>query len=256
MNEIVQHHLMEAHEDNAKLTQLMNTMGINPRPTIAEWIRQKNEQKKNTMREALIDWDNDENARETAIVIQQAIVSQRAMKHAAWGAKKDINSKLSVLKTTPLSKSKRQLPPLHGSKQSKSVIMPMRNRAVIQLTTPSKRLKIPTAFRASSGLKATDKVAPTSSERTGLELGHLLTHPLSGSDFACATPAGFFKVHGTSASASAVASKPRTDSEYCRKQQRLEEMWQMGQNYSEYNQAYNICSSRSGSKGVLGRVLT
>lgn len=41
--------------------------------------------------------------REAAILVEQALVSQRAMKHAAWGAKKDIRSKIKAVKKSPYS---------------------------------------------------------------------------------------------------------------------------------------------------------
>lgn len=36
--------------------------------------------------------------RETAILVQQMVTSQRAMKHAAWGASKDIAAKIRAMK--------------------------------------------------------------------------------------------------------------------------------------------------------------
>ena len=36
--------------------------------------------------------------RETAILVQQMLTSQRAMKHAAWGASKDISAKIRAMK--------------------------------------------------------------------------------------------------------------------------------------------------------------
>ena len=136
----------------------MSSMGINPRPTVAEWIKQKNDQKKTVMQEALINWDRGKQARETAILLQQAITSQRAMKHAAWGAKKDINSKLKALKTTPLPKSRPQPPQLPKH-------VPKRNKATKKLKTPASHLKqrkVSTA--AITGAKAkgkTTKATPT-----------------------------------------------------------------------------------------------
>lgn len=44
--------------------------------------------------------------REAAILLQQAITSQRAMKHAAWGAKKEISAKLRALKESEFNADK------------------------------------------------------------------------------------------------------------------------------------------------------
>lgn len=34
-------------------------------------------------------------------MVEQAVLSQRAIKHAAWGAKKDLSSKIKAMKTSP-----------------------------------------------------------------------------------------------------------------------------------------------------------
>lgn len=114
-------------------------MGINPRPTVAEWIQQKNEQKKTAIQEALISWDRGKQTREAAILLQQTITSHRAMKHAAWGAKKDINSKLKALKNSSPPAGKQWQP---SYKQRKEMVaMSKRTKATGKLKTPAAYLK-------------------------------------------------------------------------------------------------------------------
>ena len=237
MNDTIEHRLKLAREENAKLTRLMSSMGINPRPTVSEWIKQKNEQKKSAMQEALIDWDRGKQTRETAILLQQAITSQRAMRHAAWGAKKDINSKLKALKTTPLPKSKQQPSQLPGYKQSRNVAMPKRNRATKKLKTPASHVKTATAAKGAKPKSKPTKATPTPCKHTGsVRLPNCsnslsLSLSLSASDFVRITPAGFCKMRDTPAQQN-VAGKAAA-SERQRLQQQQEEMWQLGQNYSE-----------------------
>ena len=57
VNEEIDHQLHQARAENDKLSNLMGKMGINPRPTVAQWLQQKREQKKAAMQEALISWD-------------------------------------------------------------------------------------------------------------------------------------------------------------------------------------------------------
>ena len=170
MNDTVEQRLKEAHAENAKLTQLMSSMGINPRPTVAEWIKQKNDQKKTAMQEALMNWDRGKQARETAILLQQAVTSQRAMKHAAWGAKKDINSKLTALKTTPLPKSRKQPSQLPGQRKH----VPKKNKATKKLKMPASHLKQQKAsIGAATGAKAKSKptrATPVSCKDASLSL--------------------------------------------------------------------------------------
>lgn len=49
--------------------------------------------------------------RQAAILVEQAVISQRAMKHAAWGAKKEIRSKLQTMKKSPYNASMRPVFP-------------------------------------------------------------------------------------------------------------------------------------------------
>ena len=42
--------------------------------------------------------DRSKPRRETAILTQQMVTAQRAMKHAAWGARKDISAKIKAMK--------------------------------------------------------------------------------------------------------------------------------------------------------------
>ena len=57
VNEEIDHQLHQARVENDKLSNLMGEMGISPRPTVAQWLQQKREQKKASMQEALISWD-------------------------------------------------------------------------------------------------------------------------------------------------------------------------------------------------------
>ena len=102
MNAIIDKQLSDAQQENNKLSSLMSSMGINSRPTVAQWLQQKNNQKKLATQEALIIWDKTKRNREEAILLQQAIISQRALKHAAWGARKDLSSRIKSLKESSL----------------------------------------------------------------------------------------------------------------------------------------------------------
>ena len=160
MNDVIDQQLKEARDENAKLTQLMSSMGINPRPTVAEWIQQKNKQKKTAVQEALINWDRGKQSREAAILLQQTITSHRAMKHAAWGAKKDINTKLKALKSSSLPTDRRQRPP-HYRQRKKAQDMSNRTKATRKLKTPAAYLKHPRVAASSTESKLNKPTKPT-----------------------------------------------------------------------------------------------
>ncbi len=98
MSTAIEEQLSLARNENDKLSSLMGEMGISPRPTVAQWIKAKDGQKKAGLQSSLINWDRTRDERTTAIVLQQTLTSQRALKHAAWGAKKDISDRIKKLR--------------------------------------------------------------------------------------------------------------------------------------------------------------
>ena len=57
VHEALDQQLVAARAENEKIRQLMGEMGVSPRPTVAQWLQQKKQQKKRDMQEALISWD-------------------------------------------------------------------------------------------------------------------------------------------------------------------------------------------------------
>lgn len=57
VHEALDQQLAAARAENEKIRQLMGEMGVSPRPTVAQWLQQKKQQKKRDMQEALISWD-------------------------------------------------------------------------------------------------------------------------------------------------------------------------------------------------------
>ena len=57
VSEEIDRQLRQARDENAKLSDLMVELGVSPRPTVAQWLQQKREQKKAVVQDALISWD-------------------------------------------------------------------------------------------------------------------------------------------------------------------------------------------------------
>lgn len=140
MNESIDAQLQEAHDENAKLSTIMAEMGVSSRPTVSQWLQQKTSQKKTSVQDALINWDRTKEERNTAILLQQAITSQRALKHAAWGAKKEISARIKALREVYDPSTEVSITPLQRSSVDKS-----------KSTASTKGLKMPTA--STKGLK-------------------------------------------------------------------------------------------------------
>ena len=57
MKEHIEGELGKASRENEELAGLMSELGVNPRPTVAQWLKCKQLQKKAEMQESLIAWD-------------------------------------------------------------------------------------------------------------------------------------------------------------------------------------------------------
>lgn len=112
--------------------------------------------------------------REAAILVEQAVVSQRAMRHAAWGAKKDIQTKIKKIKRSPYKAVTRVVHPKE--------ILPV---------TPAQRPLSKGGTRKSPGKQ--NKVQPLPS--TPGAKGRTIS-PAAATSTVLATPTGFKKVRG------------------------------------------------------------
>ncbi len=90
--------LVAAREENAKLSSLMAELGLSSRPTVAQWLTAKNKATKTSLQSTLIQWDRMKSDRQTALLLKQAVVSQRALKHASWGARKEMSQRIRLLR--------------------------------------------------------------------------------------------------------------------------------------------------------------
>ena len=57
MNKEIDKQLDEAHTRNSQITSAMTSLGVNPRPTVAEWIKRKDEHKRTQLKGTLQEWE-------------------------------------------------------------------------------------------------------------------------------------------------------------------------------------------------------
>ena len=57
MHEALDQMLAAARAENERMRETMGEMGVSPRPTVAQWLKGKQEQRKRAMQDALINWD-------------------------------------------------------------------------------------------------------------------------------------------------------------------------------------------------------
>lgn len=53
----IEEQLSLAREENEKLSNMMGAIGVNPRPTIAQWLQRKQIERKAKLQDSLISWD-------------------------------------------------------------------------------------------------------------------------------------------------------------------------------------------------------
>ena len=90
--------LQTARDENTKISALMADMGLSTRPTVAQWLQAKDKAKRTSLQSSLITWDRTREDRHTSLLLQQARTSQRALRHAAWGAKKQLSGRIHRLR--------------------------------------------------------------------------------------------------------------------------------------------------------------
>ena len=57
MHEALDQMLATARAENERMRETMGEMGVSPRPTVAQWLRGKQQQRKRAVQDALINWD-------------------------------------------------------------------------------------------------------------------------------------------------------------------------------------------------------
>lgn len=111
--------------------------------------------------------------RQAAILVEQAVVSQRAMKHAAWDAKKEIRSKLQTMKKSPYNASM---------------------RPTLPQITPAKSRGAKRATRQIVPKQEERDILPPTSSPAPVPKKSLMSPPVAGKSSVLATPVGFRKV--------------------------------------------------------------
>ena len=112
--------LETATNQNIMLNVTLKTLGIPPNPTVSEWIKRKEEERKAKLQSKLILWDIHKSKREQAIKMRQLLTSERATRHAAWETEKNIQRKIKHMKDRKVDKVKN--PNAHNTSSSPSSI--------------------------------------------------------------------------------------------------------------------------------------
>ena len=96
--------LETASNQNAKLNTTLTKMGVFPKPTVSEWLKDKQEQKKESFQKNLVFWDINKSRREETIKRKQILTLERASKHAAWETEKNIQQQIKSIRSKRINK--------------------------------------------------------------------------------------------------------------------------------------------------------
>uniref|UniRef100_A0A1X7VBH3 Uncharacterized protein n=2 Tax=Amphimedon queenslandica TaxID=400682 RepID=A0A1X7VBH3_AMPQE len=103
MNSRVAEQINSARKINSEIAHSMSALGISSRPSVSEWLRKKDEEKKEQLKFKLHDWHKSREQRELAISLKQAVTTHRALHHAAWNTKKELTAQNDALKKRELT---------------------------------------------------------------------------------------------------------------------------------------------------------
>jgi len=92
--------LETAATENAVFGTTLQALGISPKPSVSEWLKKKQEQKRAQLQTNLISWDIHKHRRDQTIKMKQTATLERATRHAAWETEKSIQHKIKLLKNT------------------------------------------------------------------------------------------------------------------------------------------------------------
>ena len=57
VNDHIVQQLENAHRVNTEISKSMSELGISPRPTVSEWLKRKNDEKKDSLKTTLHSWN-------------------------------------------------------------------------------------------------------------------------------------------------------------------------------------------------------
>jgi len=89
---------------NSMLSFTLKSLGVSSNPTVSEWIKQKQGEKKANIQSNLIFWDIHKFKKEETIKLKQVLTSERAIQHAAWDSEKNIQQRIKSIKEKRIDK--------------------------------------------------------------------------------------------------------------------------------------------------------
>ena len=170
--------------------------------------------------------------RQAALMVEQAVVSQRAMRHAAWGAKKQIRSQLQVIKKSPYK---------------------VQMRPLLQTTPTSQGPQKPAEKKLGGTSKRERKLVTPATPPPSANKSPI-SPPVAGKPSVLATPQGFRKIREASRQPATPTSKttptPKPDPL----------LWKIGEDYGTFEAIVanevvkgSVLSSVSSAVAVIAR---
>ncbi|KAI6652824.1 Ankycorbin [Oopsacas minuta] len=82
--------LVIARETNRKLEEFLASLGVTKKPTVAQWLERKREQKRLEVQKELTKWDNDKTQREAYVNAAKRMSEERIARHSNWSRQKEL----------------------------------------------------------------------------------------------------------------------------------------------------------------------
>ena len=77
-------------ENNRELEELLAAYGVSRKPTVAQWLERKREQKRLELQRELVKWDSDKKQRDAYVIAARRASEERLARHSEWNKLKHL----------------------------------------------------------------------------------------------------------------------------------------------------------------------
>ena len=79
-----------ARESNRELQEFLAGLGVTKKPTVAQWLERKREDKRLQLQTELMKWDSNKKEREAFVVKAKQLSEERIARHSSWSRQKEL----------------------------------------------------------------------------------------------------------------------------------------------------------------------
>ena len=90
MGKEIHEELELARESNRELQEFLTSLGVTKKPTVAQWLERKREDKRLEVQKELVKWDSNKKEREAFVTKAKQLSEERIARHSNWSRQKEL----------------------------------------------------------------------------------------------------------------------------------------------------------------------